>query len=195
MKKEDQKAEKELREIRRQTALKNLVAQKLSGLAVAYFAQDEKSGYGSTPNDAVEQFLYKPAIEGANAYDLKSGEEFDLVYKSLLGSRKDGKRYSGQVAEYDIIKTGAEIIQDSLTAITVGDLMNLIGSENIPKGYADKYIADLAQSGDEKEKELAGNLIGLYLSYFTTKGVSKSLDMRAGAIKGGLEKLVQGEAK
>ena len=195
MKKEDQKAEKELREKRRQIALKNLKAQNLSNLAVAYLAQDEKSGYGSAPNDAVEQFLYKPSIKGASVYNPESGEEFDLVNNLLLGSRKDGKRYSGQVSEYDMIQTGAQITHESLLAITVGDLMDLIGSKDVPKEYGGMYIADLLQSKDKKEKELAGTLIGAYTQYITAKGVSKSLDMRAGAIRGGLEKTLLGEGK
>jgi hypothetical protein len=198
MEKDNQKAEQEKKEARRQNALKNLQANPISNLAIAYFAQDEKKRFGEfgeTDQGAVEQFLYRPSLKGAGAYNLESGEQSDLVYGALLGSRQDGRRYSGQVSEYGIIQTGAQITEESLGAIKVADLMKLVGSKKkVPKELADAYIADIAQSGKEGQ-EFAGQLVGMYITYLTTKGVSNALDKRAGALKGGLEKLVAPEEK
>ena len=177
---------------RREIALKNLKAGSLSNLATTYLTQADKN-YGEHDNGSVEEFLYKPSLNKANAYDLESGEESSIVYDSLLGSREDGRRYSGQVSEFGIIKTAALIVQQSLGAVKVGDVMDLIGSENTldTKSVKEKYISDLLQSANEEDKKLAQNLLGGYLQYLSTQGVSKALGMKATTIRGGLEKLVK----
>lgn len=192
-KKEIEEQKKKMREI----ALKNLKESNLLDLAIVYFANSEDSGYGRVDNDSVDEFLYGPAIgSGAKAYNFESGEEFDLVYNSLLGSRQDGKRYSGQVSEYDIIKTSASIMQNSLGVLKVEDVMSLFESDvKIKDIYKDKYLSDLAESKNKEEQETAQKLIGGYISYITAQGVSKSLEKRAEKIKGGLEKIVMEEDK
>lgn len=186
----------EAKEKRRGYALKNLKAGSLLNLATSYFTQADKN-YGEHDNSAVEEFLYRQAIKGVSAYNLDSGEESDLVYDSLLGSRQDGKRYSGHVSEYDIIKTGALIVQQSLEAVKVEDLMDLIGSGinvlDIGEVYQNKYVSDLLQSENKKDKEVAQTLIGGYSQYLATQGVSRALGLRAAAIRGGLEKIVNEE--
>jgi len=192
----NQKAEQEAKEKRREIALKNLRAESLPNLATAFFTQREDSGYGKADNDSVEEFLYEPSLRKADYYNLKTGRESSIVYESLLGSREEGRRYSGQVSESGIIKTAAIITQDSLGAIKVEDLMGLLGSElNIKKDYQNRYISDLLASENKEEKELAQKLVGGYMQYLTTKGVSKALGLRATAIRGGLEKIVGEEEK
>jgi hypothetical protein len=188
---QSQRESAEAREKTRGYALQNLKAANLSNLAVAYGAQNKDSGFGETDNDAVEQFLYKPSIKGSDAYNLKTGEKSDLVYDSLLGSRQDGRRYSGQVSEYGMIQTAASIVQESLLSVKVEDVMQLLGSSvTVKKGYEGKYLVDLLKSENKEDKEVAQNLVGSYMAYITTTGVSKSLGMRAQGIKGGLEKLL-----
>jgi len=179
------------REKRRGNALKNLKAFSLLNLATAYLTQSDKN-YGEHDNGSVEEFLYKPSLRNASSYDLESGEESSLVYDSLLGSREDGRRYSGQVSEYGTIKTGAVIVQQSLAAIKVKDLMGLVGSGLTidTKAVQNRYIFDLIQSENEEDKKLAHNLIGGYMQYLATQGVSSALGLKAAAIRGGLEKLV-----
>ena len=190
------KVKQEVKAKKREIALKNLGADKLSNLAVAFFAQQENSGFGKIDNDSVEQFLYGPSLREADAYNLETGDKSSLVYDSLVGSRHEGKRYSGQVSEYEIIKTAAMIKQESLTALKVEDLMNLTGSKlNIKAGYQNKYISDLIASENKEDKKLAEILVGVSMNYFTTRGVSKALDFMAEEIRGGLEKLVGEEQK
>ncbi len=197
MTKETQKAEQEKKERQREVALRNLKEKALLNLATAYLVQREESGYGKTDNDAVEEFLYFPAINsGAKAYDFKSGDKFDLIRNSLLGSRQDGKRYSGQISEYNIINTSASIIQDSLKAVKVSDIMKLIGSKvSVDKKYNDKYVSELLESKNDKDKEYATNLIGGYLQYISTRKVSSALSQRAASEKSGLEELVKSKEK
>lgn len=191
-----QKEIAEARERARGYALKNLKAPNLVNLAVAYHAQGKDSGFGDADNDSVEQYLYKPSLKGSNAFDLKTGRESDLVYDSLMGSRQDGKRYSGQFSEYGIIQTSASIVQESLLAVTVSDIMGLIGSKvPIKKEYENRYVTDLVASGNKEDNEVAQTIVNAYLTYMTTTGVSASLGMRAKDIKGGLEKLVGAEDK
>ena len=124
--------EKEIAEAREKTrgyALQNLKAANLSNLAVAYGAQSKDSGFGETDNAAVEQFLYRPSIKGSDAYNLQTGEKSDLVYGSLLSSRQDGRRYSGQVSEYGMLQRAASITQESLLSVKVSDVMEIIGSK------------------------------------------------------------------
>jgi len=192
----NQKAEQEAKEKRREIALKNLGAKNLSNLAIAYVAQGENSGFGRADNDAVEEFLYEPSLRKADYYNFKSGKESSLIYESLLGSREEGRRYSGQVSEYGIIKTAATITQESLGALKVEDLMGLLGSEiSIKIDYQNKYISDLFASENEKDKKIAQALVGGYMRYLTVKGVSEALGLRATAIRGDLEKIVSEEEK
>ena len=188
-KKEIEEQKEKMREI----ALRNLEESNLLDLSVVYYTNREDSGYGKNDNAAVEESLYHPAIgSGAKAYDLKSGEKSDLLKDSLLSSRQDGKRYSGQVSEYEIIKTATAIIQQSLGAVKVEDIMNLLGSSiDINKNYKDKYLVDLAESKNKEEQETVQKLIGGYLSYITAQGVSKALGQRTENIKSGLEELVK----
>ena len=180
----------------RKYALKNLQESKLSGLATAYLVNKEDSGYGKVDNDSVEQFLYGPTIgSGVKAHDLESGEKFDLVYNSLLGSRQDGKRYSGQVSEHEILKTSANIIHGSVASLKVGDIMNLLDRSyvQIKDKYKDKYISDLTQSENEEDKKVAQILEKGYIDYITVRNVSGALDKRAESLSGGLEELVKTE--
>lgn len=188
--------EKAKREKRRYVALKNLKEKPLLNLATAYIAQTKDSGFGETDNASVEEFLYFPALNSGTNFYNESGGKSDLIRNSLLSSRQDGRRYSGQVSEYNIINKSASIIQDSLTAIKVSDVMDLMGSKvSVDKKYSDKYVSDLLESKDEKDKEYATKLIGGYLQYLSTKGVSNALNQRANSLKGGLEELVKPEEK
>ena len=193
-----EKTELEVREKRREIALKNLKAGKLLNLATSYFTQADKN-YGETDNEVVEEFLYRPSLKNASAYNLESGEESDLTYDSLLGSREDGRRYSGQISEHGIIKMGAQIVQESLGAVKVEDLMELVGSGlsqvDIKESYQNRYVSDLLQSGKKEDKEVAKTLINGYFQYLVTRGVSKALGLRAASIRGGLEKIVNEEPK
>ena len=190
----------EAKETMRGFALKNLKKTNLKNLAIAYFTQLDKN-YGENDNSAVEESLYFPALNsGTSYYNLESGEESDLLKDSLLDSRQDGKRYSGQGSEYETIKKSAAIIQQSLGAIRVQDLMDLLGSYvKIKEDYKDKYINSLANFNKKDEKELTEEdkfvikLIKGYTDYITLQGVSESFGKRAENIKGGLEKLVKAE--
>ena len=188
----------ETKENMRVNALKNLRESNLKNLAIAYFTQLNKN-YGENDNSAVEESLYFPALNsGTSYYNLESGEESDLLRDSLLNSRQDRKRYSGQVSEYETIKKSAAVIQQSLGAIKVQDLMDLIESKvKIKEDYKDKYIHGLANFDKKDEEELTEEdkfvmkLIKGYTDYITLQGVSESLGKRAENIKGGLEELVK----
>ena len=192
------KAKPEVREKRREIALRNLKAENLSNLAVAYITQTEQSGFGGVDNESVEEFLYAPSLKKADAHDLESGKEFSIVYDSLRGSRKEGRRYSGQVSEYGIIETAAAITKESLESIKVEDLIGLLGSKlNVKTAYQGKYLSDLTEKIGEKgrEQELGKTLISGYLTHLTTQGVSKALGLRANELRSGLEMLVGEEQK
>jgi len=180
----------------RLVALKNLNESKLWDLSTAYHTHKKDSGYGENANKVVENYLYSPAINSKpTTYDLESGEESDLIKDSLLNSRKEGERYSGQVSEHDIIKTSANIMQQSLSAVKVNDIMSFLGfdTSNIQEKYKGKYITDLAQSENEEDKKIALSLISGYIQYQTTQRVSLALGQGAESLKGGLEKLVMKE--
>lgn len=183
------------REEYRKVALKNLAENKLTDLAAAYLV--EKNGqYGDAIGSAIEQYKYFPAINsGAKVYDFKTGEEVDIMKNALLGSRQDGKRYTGNISEYNIIKDCAQIIQESLMGVKIQDVLELIGSDKeVIKNYKDKYLSDLAESKEDEDKEVFETVLNGYMQYLTDTKVSESLNNRTNAIKGGLEKILCGES-
>lgn len=193
----------------REVALKNLAEAPLMDLASAYFV--EKSGqYGEAGNSAIEEFKYLPAMNsGAKVYDFKTGKEVNVMQNALLGSRQDGKRYTGSVSEHKIIESCANIMQESLDRIKVQDVLELIGSdEKVADDYKDKYLSDLVPKVSQEEfdklpenekKEIAksqefyGKIIAGYTQYLTGTKVSEALDEGTNAVKGGLEKMLCGE--
>ncbi len=191
--KEPSREEKEkAREKSRYVAMKNLRESNLQNLAISYFAQDKDRGYGERDNAAVEEFLYFPAINsGTKTYDFESGEGYDLMRNSLLASRQDRVRYSGQISEHEIIKTSASIIQKSLEYVKAKDIMDLLGSTvDVKEAYKEKYLIDLLKSANEEDKKIGMTLMTGYLDYAVSQGVSKSLGKKSEQIKGGLEKII-----
>jgi len=195
------KEKDERREQKRDIALYNLKSGDLTDLAVAYLAQDEKSGFGEMDNSAVEKFLYRPsfssAISGDSTYrDPNTGEEISLAGVSeedLERSREEGRRYSGrvEVSEYKTISKAANILQESLIRVKVEDIMELMESTvQVDEKYKGKYISELLESGDEEDKEVAEILIGGYMGYLATDGVSRALSEMTNSHISGLEKLV-----
>ncbi|MEM3091130.1 MAG: hypothetical protein QXX55_00910 [Candidatus Pacearchaeota archaeon] len=185
--------------IAREIALKNLKSSELLGLATSYFVQLETSGYGKVDQYVVDEFIYKPSIRNAKAYDLRSGKESNILYDSLLGSRQDGRLWSGNLSEYNIIKNGAEIVKDSILAIKIDDLIQLMGSKiKIKEAYKGKYIREIieaGESGNKEAKELTGILIENYINYVTMQNVSKALGISANKIKDNLESILKEEEK
>ncbi len=199
----------EQKEKAREVALKNLAEAPLMDLATAYFV--EKTGqYGEAGSSAIEKFKYFPAMNsGAKVYDFETGKEVNVMQNALLGSRQDGKRYSGNISEYKIIESCAKIMNQSLDRVKVQDILELIGSdEEVADAYKDKYLSDLVPQVSQEEfeklpenekKEIAkseevyGKIISGYVQYLTGTKVSEALGERTNAVKGGLEKMLCGE--
>ena len=184
---------KEEKQGQREVAIKNLQSNSLMSLASAYFVESD-SNYGEADSSAVEQFEYFPAInKGVNSYS-KEGQENDLIRNSLLSSRQDGKRYSGSVSEYSIIKESSQIILESIMSLKVEDVVNQVGYDSeIKEKYKDKYLSDLSESKDEESKKVGQSLIISYVNYLKDMKVSNALKERANSVKGGLEKILKPE--
>jgi len=173
---------KEQREEARKVALRSLGETSLMDLAAAYLVE-QNGQYGEAGNSAVEQFKYLPALQ--------SPEGSELILGNLLGSRKDKKRYTGNVSEYNIIHNCAKIMNESLGAVTVQDVLTLTGSnQTVSERYKKSYISDLAQSENEEDKEIFNQVMGAYMQHFTDTKVAEALLTRAGANSKGLEGLV-----
>ena len=145
--------EKSPEEAKREIAFKNLKADNLMSVAAAYIVH--KSGkYGEAGDSAMEQFKYFPAFNsGTKAYNA-DGTEYDVVKNSILGSREDGQRYSGNVSEMKIMKDCAAIMQESLSALTVNDVMGLMSSKaGLKAGFNSKYLRDLMPTLSDEEFE------------------------------------------
>lgn len=196
----------------REVALRNLKSSSLMNIATSYLVDKNKGAYGEAGNSAMEQFKYFPAFNsGAKAYS-PEGEEYDLIKNSILSSREDGERYSGNISEKKIMKDCFAIMQESLNALTISDILELMGSKaEIPEKYKNMYVKDLvpkiskedmANLSNEEEKkiknsaELYQNLIESYQSYISQKMVSESLGESAKQIPKSLEKiLIEGDKK
>ncbi|MBU2616617.1 MAG: hypothetical protein KKB79_01390 [Nanoarchaeota archaeon] len=191
MPEQEQTEAEQLRDDKRAVALKNLKAEHLVNLAVAYHAQSENSGYGKADNDAVQKYLYANSLSPASILG-EDGNEHTLIEKTLAESRQDGKAYTGQVSEYGLIKSAARIIQDSLKVIKVNDVLELLGSDVMISGdYNDKYVSDLMESEDDDVKTVAKVLMGGYINHVVSKKVAEALGKRADDAKSGLENLVK----
>jgi len=185
----------EAKEIKRQIALKNLSAESLKNLALAYFINKGKD-FGENDNAVVEQFKYMPAINGSTEFYNDQGQKSNILLDSLLGSRVERERYSGNVSEHKIIKDAATIIQQSLIGIKVGDALKLMGSNpNIAGNYSDAYLSDLDTSDNEEDKGISQMIKATYLAYFTSNGVSDAYSQSASHAKKSLETVLTESAK
>jgi hypothetical protein len=202
----EKEKEKSPEEIKREIALKNLKASGLMNIASSYLVH--KSGqYGEAGDSAMEQFKYFPAFNsGTKVYNAK-GEQYDLIQNSILTSREEGQRYSGNVSELKIMKDCAAIMQESLNAVKISDVMGLMGSKaNVIDGYvgdlmpkiSKEEMAKLAPEQKEAIKasmEVYQNLIGGYQTYLATKNVSEALAESAKQIPKGLEAILKAPEK
>jgi hypothetical protein len=172
----------EQREEVRKVALRSLGETPLMDLAAVYLIE-QNGQYGEAGSSAVEQFKYLPALQ--------SSKGSKLILGNLLGSRQSNKRYTGNVSEYNIIHNCAKIMNESLGAVTVQDILTLTGSnQTVSEKYKDSYISDLAQSENEEDKEIFKQVMGVYMQHFTDTKVAEALLTRAGANSKGLEGLV-----
>jgi hypothetical protein len=157
----------------------------LVNLATAFYVE-KSNQYGEAGASAIDQYIYGPA--------LKSKEGVDLLYGNLLGSRQNGRRYSGSTSEWALIQTAARIVQESFGAITVEDIYGLMGSKvKVAEEFQGKYLGDLSGSKDKETKELADALTGAYVANLMDRKVSEALGMRAKDRLGNLEQLVKEE--
>lgn len=204
--KPNQKEIEEARERIRKIALKNLKAENLMGLAGAFLVE-ESGQYGEAGGSAVEKFKYFPSFNSSlKNYNLKTGEEVNLFRDAVLNSRQGNKRYSGNISEYGIMQSCANIMQESLDHIKIQDLYSLMkGDKKIREDLKDAYLGDLRPkipqeefdklSHDKKEAleqnmELYKVLAGSYQKYLTDKSVSESLGENAKSTVKGLEKIL-----
>ena len=171
----------EEKEKAREVALKLLKDGKLNDLGLAYHI--ESSGaYGEAGSSAYEQFKYIEAL--SNPSDSVSG----LMVDGLLGSRQDGKRYTGTLNEHDLIKRAAASNQDAFKYLKVQDVLELVGSKNSAlEKYKDMYVSEL----DEKTYKI---VYGIYVQKSMDHGVSQALGERAKHAVGGLEEILCKEA-
>ncbi|MEM4325773.1 MAG: hypothetical protein QXU40_00535 [Candidatus Pacearchaeota archaeon] len=191
---EKDKSEKDREKERiREIAIKNVSNQNLISLMVCYLVDQGGNLFGEEGNRLIERYIYLPSIEklsniGIN--DLRSGEEIKLFYNSLLGSRKEGKRYSGQISEYDLIKTATIIVLDSLMFLKVADITKFLNRE-VASNYSDKYIKDIIESSSEKDKNVARELIKIYQNSLIYQHLSKAYNKEAESISNNLEKILK----
>jgi len=199
-------AEKTSEEVSRDIALKNLKAANLMNMASAYLVHKTKE-FGEADNAAMDQFKYSPAFSsGTKAYNAK-GEEYDVVKNSIVASREDGQRYSGNVSEMKIMKDCAAIMQESLDAVKISDVMGLMGSRvNVQDAYVSSLMPRMSKEemdglSDEQKKgikasmEIYQSLIGGYQTYLAQTKVSEALSESAKQIPKGLEAILKAPEK
>jgi hypothetical protein len=182
----NQPSEEEIRvqrEEARASAMQNLGGGAILDLASAYFTESS-GGYGEVGSSAVDQFIYAPAARTPRGAEIING---------ILGnSRQGGRRYTGNVTEYQIIESAAQILQQSLASVYVPDVLNLMGSgATVDPTYNGVTVDDLLHSEDEEVKKLGKSLLGGYQTYITDTKVAEALGKKANAVRGSLEELVR----
>lgn len=183
-----------IREKQREIALYNLKGESIKNLTAAFYTENSKD-YGDAPGEAVDNFIYAPAISsGPNFREYESGEEVDLIRKSLLSSREGGRRYSGQISEYNVIENAMKITQEAITKVKIEDVKELINYDgDIPEAYKEKYISELIESDKKEDKKIAGQLISAYINYLVTTKVAEALNKKAEVVSGSLEQILTEE--
>lgn len=182
----------EMKEGTRAVALKNLKNKSLVSLATVYHV-DRSKAYGEAGDSVVENYLYFPAINSSTKFSVydketKSEKEVDLMRNAILGSREDGRRYSGHASEHGIIKSCAAIVEESLPKLQVKDVLELIGSDKTVKpAYQNKYLSDL-EAGNEEEKKMYNEIKNDYMHYLIQSGVADAFKQDRDSTKSGLEK-------
>jgi hypothetical protein len=198
--------EKTPEEVRREIALKNLKAVNLMNVAASYLVHKTKE-FGDADNEVMDLFKYSPAFNASTkAYNAK-GEEYDVVRNSILASREEGQRYSGNVSEMKIMKDCAAIMQESLNAVKISDIMGLMGSKvNVQDAYVSSLIPKISKEemaklpkeqkeGIQKSMEIYQGLIGGYQTYLAQTKVSEALAESAKQIPKGLEAILKAPEK
>lgn len=177
-------------ETKREQALENLTKRKeLLNLAIYCHAKEDIRTYGDEGISALEAHLYEDSLKNYLNSDKQS------VYDMIVASRANRKAGTGAVnlSEDKIINDCYAIIQQSLLALQVKDILGLIEYKGNVKGKENKYLSDLAQSKNEEDKKLAGILVGSYLQYMTSMKVGEALIQSAKSIPKGLEQILTSE--
>jgi len=169
--------QQEAREKARESGLSDLRNNVYTAYAAAFYS---RKGFGEQGERAVHDQLYAPAI--------KEGEG---ILNALHSSRIQGELYSGNVSELGLLQYGAKIINEALLKLKAGDIAKEIGYAGPLKGYEGKWIADMIQSKDEKEKGLASTLMQMYLAQFTEKSVGEALIKQSKTHAKNLEEIVK----
>lgn len=201
-----EKEEKSLEEVKREYALKNLNSSNLMDVAATYFAHKRDGVCGKLDISAIDKYKYLPVFSsGVKAYNDK-GEEYDIIQKSISDSRVDEEIGTGNVSEMKIMKDCAEVMQNALNDIKIGELMKLMGSDAKLKGqFNDKYVGSLMPkfSREELEKlsqeqkegiqagmEIYHKLVGDYTSYLIQTKLIEAFTESKKQIPKGLEALL-----
>ncbi len=170
------------KEQKRAAALTRLKSS-LPYLAATYLVEEDK-GLGEFIKESVHNQLYEPSLQ--------SGVGGNLLYSLLKKSRIEGKRLSGSVSEYQIVKFAFESIRDTyLQNITVEDALALMGysSLELDEKYAGKVIEEL-------DGDLKGTIVEHYLDHLKLRTISDALALRDRISRGTLvEKLISEEQK
>lgn len=173
----------------RESALATLKTGLVNYAATFYINQtpkDKAHPYGEAVASAVDEYIYIPT--------LRSKEGSELIADTLISSRKNGRRYSGNLSEEAILEGSAQAVQEALANITVEDAYRLMGSkEKIRKNLAGVYIGDLLASKDKETKEFGETVFNTYLSNLADNKASEALQARPKARLKGLEELVKPE--
>jgi hypothetical protein len=106
-----------------------------------------------------------------------------------------------------IMKDCAAIMQESLNAIKISDVMGLMGSKaNVPDAYIGNLLPKISKEeldnlpadqkkGIQKSMEAYQTIVGSYQAYLTQTKVSEALAESAKQIPKGLEKLLGASEK
>lgn len=166
----------------REQALTVLKDSGVSGLSAAYLVGED---YGPVGTRAVHNFKYIPALTEPTK------PVSQMITNGLLSSRQDGKYYTGNLSEFQLIKGATDLRNQALGAVTIQDVYELAGSkEKAPAKYADMTLAKLSESEDETDKKFYDKLTKTYALAFRHGSVEESLGAERKAAVGGLEKEV-----
>lgn len=174
----NQTIDKETKEKLRQTALHNLSGYN-AALTAVFLSQGR---YGDLGEDAVERYIYDPAISSTEAYD--------IILKGLKQNRtskdaKTGSRYTGLIREVDILNNATKIITEAFPQVTIEDVYDLVNFDNkkVPEKYKGKFVEELPE-------EVKKKLFDAYTKILLDTKVAEALISRANDVSGGLEKIL-----
>lgn len=182
MAEEKKKPTSEEIEAKRKASLEVLKT-KLGALAYSQITQGQ-----SKPGETLHDWGYSTFLKYLNNKDITGFAGQSLAASEFEGAKSGKRPYSGTMNSQDLIDRASSAIVESLNAVYVGDIAEMLGIKFKDK-YKNKIVGDLkAKDASKEDKELYALIHNTYIdSAIMKKYTVEAVSDQASRSKSGLE--------